>query len=217
MSYPSSLSRLIRALMRLPGVGPKTAERLSLGLLRLPKDEVKALGRTIAEIAEKVLRCQECGNFSDAPRCAICIDPKRDRTTICVVAEPQDLTAIERTHEFKGVYHVLGGLINAVEGVGPEQLTIQNLLARLLPPSSVVPINFTIVKNIGTAELSVKEIILALDATVEGESTANYLAKLLKPLGMRVTRLARGLPMGSNLEFADEVTLTNALQGRREI
>jgi len=197
-SVPRSVQRLIEELNRLPGIGPKTASRLTFYLLRSPPDQVQALAKAIGELQETVVTCSICYNISESSPCAICEDAQRDRSIICVVEEPLDVLAIERTGEYIGLYHVLHGAISPVEGVGPEDLRIGELIARLQ----------------GNA---IQEVILATNPNLEGESTAMYVSRQLEGTGVRATRLAHGLPMGGDLEYADEVTLTRALEGRREI
>jgi len=196
--FPSSIQNLISEFNKLPGIGPKTSERLVFSLLKRDPEELSGFARALEGMKNSTNFCGICGNISEKNPCAICSDPKRDKTTICVVAEIFDLMAIENTREYNGVYHVLGGYLNPLEGVAPEDIKIRELVERLK-------------KN------STKEIILALNPDLEGESTVIYLGKLLKPTNIKITRLARGLPMGSNLEYADEVTLSNALNGRGEI
>ena len=196
--YPEPVARLIDALQRLPGIGPKTAQRLTFYMLKRPHDEVRELGQALLAVKEKITYCRTCFNVTDEDTCRICDDPRRDRHVICVVEEPNDLLAMERTGEYKGRYHVLLGALSPLDGIGPEDLKIRELLARL-------------------DDQSATEIILATNPNVEGEATALYLAKLLRPLAVRVTRIARGLPVGGDLEYADQVTLSKALEGRREI
>lgn len=184
--------------MRLPAVGPKTALRLAFFLMKRPREEVASLARAMLEVKDRLRACGECGNLTDQERCSICQDPRRDASLLCVVGEPRDLMALERTREFRGLYHVLGGLISPMDGVGPDQLAIGALLDRL-------------------ERRPVQELILATDPTVAGEATALYLRRLLQGRNLRVTRLALGLPVGSDLEYADEVTLARALEGRREM
>ena len=192
------VARLIEAFNRLPGIGPKTAQRLTYHLLRAPDVEARALASALVAVREEVVFCERCFNISDAPLCPICRDPGRDQARLCVVEEPLDVLALERTREYKGLYHVLHGAIDPVGGVGPDDLKIRELLARV---------------GNGTVE----EVILATNPNVEGEATAIYLAKLLKPLGVRVTRIAMGVPVGSDLEYADEFTMHKAMEGRREV
>lgn len=198
MYYPEPIARLIEGLQKLPGVGPKTAGRLAFFILTLPREEVVGIARAMVDARDKTSYCQLCGNFSDGEICAICRDRRRDPATICVVQEARDVLAMEKTREFRGVYHVLGGAISPMDGIGPDQLRIRQLLERL-------------------REGQVLELILATNADVEGETTALYLARVVKPLGVRVTRIAHGLPAGGGLEYADEVTLSRALEGRREL
>jgi len=195
---PRSVERLIEELNRLPGIGPKTASRLTFYLLRSPQEQVQALAQAIGELQEKVVTCSVCFNIAETDPCRICGDAQRDRSLICVVEEPLDVLAIERTGQYDGLYHVLHGAISPMEGVGPEDLRIAELTRRL-----------------GTNP--VQEVILATNPSLEGESTAMDISRRLGPLVVRVTRLAHGLPMGGDLEYADEVTLTRALEGRREM
>jgi len=196
--YPEPVARLIEALQRLPGIGPKTAQRLTFFLLKRPADEVRELSESLVALKERIVACQTCFNVTDADPCRICSDPGRDARVMCIVEEPNDLLAMERTGEFKGRYHVLLGALSPLDGIGPEDLKIRELLARLDAGGTT-------------------EVILATNPNVEGEATALYLAKLLRPLGVRVTRIARGLPVGGDLEYADQVTLSKALEGRREV
>jgi recombination protein RecR len=196
--YPESIARLIESFRKLPGVGPKTAQRLAFFVLTLPREEVVSMARALVDAKDKTRYCRDCGNFSDEELCMVCCDQRRDRSLLCVVHDPRDIMAMERMREYKGLYHVLGGAISPIDGVGPEQLRVRELLQRL-------------------QKGRVKEVILATNPTVEGEATALYLARIIKPLGIRVTRLAHGLPMGGDLEYADEVTLSRALEGRREL
>jgi recombination protein RecR len=197
-AVPRSVERLIEEFNRLPGIGPKTASRLTFYLLRSPQEQVQALAQAVSELQEKVVTCSVCFNIAETSPCLICGDAQRDRTLICVVEEPLDVLAIERTGQYDGLYHVLHGAISPMEGVGPEDLRIAELTRRL----DTNP---------------VQEVILATNPSLEGESTAMYISRQLAPLGVRVTRLAHGLPMGGDLEYADEVTLTRALEGRREM
>ena len=196
--YASPLNRLVDVLMRLPGVGAKTAQRLAFYLLKASREEAMKLAEAIVEVKEKIRICERCYNITEEAQCAICQDPTRDRSVVCVVEEANDLLAIERTGTFKGQYHVLQGSRSPIEGRGPDQITAKELLGRL-----------------GSGE--VKEVILATNPNVEGEATALYLARLIGPLDVRVTRIAHGLPVGGDLEYADEVTLGRALDGRREM
>ena len=196
--YPEPVARLIEAFQRLPGIGPKTAQRLTFYMLKRPPDEVRELGDALLAVKQKITYCRLCFNVTDEDPCRICSDPRRDANVICVVEEPNDLLAMERTGEYRGRYHVLLGALSPLDGIGPDDLKIRELLARL--------------EGHGTAE-----IILATNPNVEGEATALYLAKLLRPHAVRITRIARGLPVGGDLEYADQVTLSKALEGRREI
>ena len=190
--------RLIDEFSRLPGIGAKSASRLSFYLFRMPKEQAQALAEAIMDIKEKIILCSVCFHISEEDPCNICNDPFRDHSKICVVEEPLDVVAIEKTGQFKGRYHVLHGAISPVDGVGPGELKLEALLARVkLEP--------------------IEEVFIATNPNLEGEATAMYLARLLVPMGVRVTRLARGLPVGGDLEYADEVTLTRAIEGRREI
>lgn len=196
---PRAVTRLIEEFHRLPGIGPKTAQRLTFFLLRAPKEQADALAQAVLELREKITTCSICSNIAETDPCAICSDQSRDRSIICVVEEPLDVLALERTREYHGLYHVLHGAISPVDGIGPEDLRIRELLKRI--------------QDDGITQ----ELVLATNPNLEGEATAMYLERLIKPLGIRMTRLARGLPMGSDLEYADEVTLTRALEGRREV
>jgi recombination protein RecR len=196
--YPEPVARLIEAFQRLPGIGPKTAQRLTFYMLKRPPDEVRELGDALLAVKQKITYCRICFNVTDEDPCRICSDPRRDAHVICVVEEPNDLLAMERTGEFRGTYHVLLGALSPLDGIGPDDLKIRELLARLEGRETT-------------------EIILATNPNVEGEATALYLAKLLRPLAVRITRIARGLPVGGDLEYADQVTLSKALEGRREI
>ena len=192
------IARLIGELTKLPGIGPKTAARLTYFLLRQPLEEVKALAQALVALKEQTVLCSKCQNLSEADPCPLCSNPQRDLSLICVVEEPLDILALERTGKFKGLYHVLHGVLSPLDGVGPDNLKIRELVERL-------------------KKGRVKEVILATNPNLEGETTALYIHRLLLPLGVRVTRLARGLPVGADLEYADDVTLTQALEGRREI
>jgi recombination protein RecR len=194
--YEGIVQDLIDELGRLPGVGPKSAQRIAFHLLSAEPAEVRKLVHAIAEVKEKIRFCEVCGNVTEDVQCRICRDPRRDPAVICVVEEAKDVVAIERTREFRGRYHVLGGAISPIEGVGPDDLRVRELMARL-------------------ADGAVTEIILATDPNLEGEATATYLARLIKPLDLKVTRPASGLPVGGDLEYADEVTLGRAFEGRR--
>ena len=194
--YEGAVQDLIDELGRLPGVGPKSAQRLAFHLLQTDEDDVRRLVSALTEVKRRVRFCTTCGNVAEQEQCRICRDPRRDLAVICVVEEPKDVVAIERTREFRGRYHVLGGAISPIEGVGPDDLRVRELFTRL-------------------ASGEVTEVILATDPNLEGEATATYLARMLKPMGLRVTRLASGLPVGGDLEYADEVTLGRAFEGRR--
>jgi recombination protein RecR len=196
---PRAVTRLIEEFHRLPGIGPKTAQRLTFYLLRTSKEQADSLADALAHLKDRVVTCAICTNIAEENPCAICRDESRDRSMICVVEEPLDVLAIERTREYKGLYHVLHGAISPVDGVGPDDLRIQELLSRV------------------QRDPGIKEILVATNPNLEGEATAMYLERLIKPMGIRMTRLARGLPVGSDLEYADEITLTRALEGRREI
>lgn len=196
--YEGAIQDLIDALGRLPGIGPKSAQRIAFHILQTDGDVAFALVEAIRTVKEKVKFCSECGNVSEEAQCKICLDPRRDKSQICVVEESKDVIAIERTREFRGKYHVLGGAISPIDGIGPDQLRIRELMTRL-------------------ADADVQEVILATDPNLEGEATATYLARLIKPLGLKVSRLASGLPVGGDLEYADEVTLGRAFEGRRSI
>jgi recombination protein RecR len=194
--YEGVIQDLIDELGRLPGVGPKSAQRIAFHLLQSDPVDVRRLVTAITEVVDKVKFCVLCGNVAEEEQCKICRDPRRDLTVLCVVEEPKDVVAIEKTREFRGRYHVLGGAISPIEGVGPDDLRIKELVERL-------------------ASGDVVEIIIATDPNLEGEATATYLARWLKPMGVRITRLASGLPVGGDLEYADEVTLGRAFEGRR--
>ncbi|HUW87269.1 MAG TPA: recombination mediator RecR [Candidatus Paceibacterota bacterium] len=196
--YEGAIQDLIDALGRLPGIGPKSAQRIAFHILQSESETAAALVDAIRTVKERVKFCTICGNVSEESQCRICRDPRRENSSICVVEESKDVIAIERTREFRGKYHVLGGAISPIDGIGPDQLRIRELLARL-------------------ADDSVTEIILATDPNLEGEATATYLARLLKPMGIKVSRLASGLPVGGDLEYADEVTLGRAFEGRRTV
>jgi recombination protein RecR len=195
---PEPVTRLIEAFAQLPGIGPKTASRLTFYLLRRPAEQTEALADALRDLKQRIVFCQACFNITEESPCAVCRDEGRDRSVVCVVEEPLDVLAIERTGEYRGLYHVLHGAISPVEGMGPDELRIGELMARL------------------EAE-PVREILLATNPNLEGEATAMYLARLVQPLGVRVTRLARGLPVGGDLEYADAVTLSRALEGRQEM
>jgi len=196
--YEGAIQDLIDALGRLPGIGPKSAQRIAFHILQSESETAAALVDAIRTVKERVKFCTECGNVSEEMQCRICRDPRRENTSICVVEESKDVIAIERTREFRGKYHVLGGAISPIDGVGPDQHRSRELMVRL-------------------ADSEVTEIILATDPNLEGEATATYLARLIKPLGLKVSRLASGLPVGGDLEYADEVTLGRAFEGRRTV
>ncbi len=195
---PEPVARLIGEFAKLPGIGPKSAQRLTYYLLRMPEAQARALAEAIVGVKERITLCSQCFNFTEADPCLICRDDARDSSLLCVVEEPMDILALERTRGYKGRFHVLHGALSPADGIGPDQLKMRELIARL---------------EEGTA----KEVILATNPNLEGEATAMYLQRLIAPLGIRLTRLARGLPMGSDLEYADEVTLTRALEGRQEM
>lgn len=195
---PEPVTRLIEGFAQLPGIGPKTASRLTFYLLRRPAEQAEALADALRDLKQKITFCSVCYNITEQSPCTLCRDEGRDRSIVCVVEEPLDVVAIDRTGEYRGLYHVLHGSISPVEGIGPDELRINELLVRL------------------EAE-PVQEVLLATNPNLEGEATAMYLARLLQPLGVRVTRLARGLPVGGDLEYADAVTLSRALEGRREM
>jgi recombination protein RecR len=197
-AYPKSLARLIEELEKLPGIGPKSAQRLALHLLHASQEDAEALAEAIRQVKQQIRACTLCFNYTDADQCAICTDPNRDDSTLCVVGDPRDLMAMERAGGFRGRYHVLQGLISPMDGVGPESLRISELLDRIRGST-------------------IKEVVLATNPTVEGDATAMYLAELLKPLGVKVTRIALGLPVGGDLDYADDVTIARALEGRTEM
>ena len=196
--YEGPVQRLVDELGRLPGIGPKSAQRIAYYLLKVAPEDARRLAAAIVEVKEKISWCRRCLNIAEGEECSICRDPRRDTTLLCVVEEPRDIVAIERTQEFRGRYHVLQGTISPIEGIGPDQLRVKELLTRI------------------PAE-GVEETILATNPNTDGEVTAMYLAKVLTPLGVRVTRIASGLPVGGDLEYADEVTLGRALEGRRAV
>jgi recombination protein RecR len=197
MSLPEPLVRLIEELQRLPGIGPKGAQRLAFHILKSPREQAERLADALRELKASVTYCSICNNITDVDPCAYCRGDERDHHVICVVEEPQNVSAVEKSREFKGVYHVLMGALSPLQGIGPDDLKIKGLLARI--------------------QDGVTEVILATNPNVDGEATAIYLARLLKPLGVRVTRIAMGVPVGSDLEYADEVTMHKALEGRREV
>jgi recombination protein RecR len=195
MSYRvAPLQRLVEQFERLPGIGRKTAQRLAFHILAAPSEQARDFAEALIDASARVRRCDVCQNLTDAELCSVCADPSRERGIICVVAEPRDVAAFERMREYKGLYHVLHGLISPIDGIGPEELTVKQLISRL--------------------DSSVKEVVMATNPTVEGEATAMYLSRLIKPMDILVTRLAYGIPVGGNLEYADDVTLCRALEGR---
>jgi recombination protein RecR len=195
MLYTSeALQQLIEEFSQLPGIGRKSAQRLALYLLKQPREDVVKMARTLVNMKDRIRYCSECWNITEVDPCPICASPKRDRSTICVVEEPNDVMAVEKTNDFKGLYHVLGGSLSPLDGIGPDELKAKELITRCAN--------------------GITEVILALNPNVEGEATTLYLTRLLKPLGVRVSRIARGLPVGGDLEFADEATLSKALEGR---
>ena len=196
--YAGPVQDLIDQLGRLPGVGPKSAQRIAFYLLKLPKEDAERLAEAIVEVKARISFCRRCWNVAEGELCDMCSDERRDATIVCVVEEPRDIVAVEKTQEFHGLYHVLQGAISPIEGIGPEQLRVKELLARV-------------------DSEGVKEVILCTNPNLEGEATAMYLARLLKPLGLKVTRIASGLPVGGDLEYADELTLGRAIEGRREV
>jgi recombination protein RecR len=196
--YEGVIQELIDELGRLPGVGPKSAQRIAFYLLQADEDQAKRLAEVLMEVKERVRFCEKCGNVAEAELCNICRDPRRSKASICVVEESKDVQAIERTREFKGLYHVLGGAISPIEGIGPDNLRIKELVSRLADPE-------------------IKEIIIATDPNLEGEATATYLTRMLSPMGITISRLASGLPVGGDLEYADEITLGRAFEGRRTV
>lgn len=196
--YEGVVQELIDELSRLPGVGPKSAQRIAFHLLQTDDDQAKKLAEILLEVKERVRFCETCGNVSEEDRCNICRDARRNQTMICVVEESKDVQAIERTREYRGLYHVLGGAISPIEGIGPDQLRIKELLTRL-------------------SNNQITEVIIATDPNMEGEATATYISRMLSPLGLTVSRLASGLPVGGDLEYADEVTLGRAFAGRRTV
>lgn len=196
--YEGVVQELIDELGRLPGIGPKSAQRIAFYLLQTEDDQAKRLAQVLTEVKDRVKFCEICGNVTEEPQCNICRDPRRNRALICVVEESKDVQAIERTREFRGLYHVLGGAISPIEGIGPDQLRIKELMARLANPD-------------------ITEVIIATDPNLEGEATATYLTRMLSTLGITISRLASGLPVGGDLEYADEVTLGRAFEGRRVV
>ncbi|OEH84386.1 recombination protein RecR [Desulfuribacillus stibiiarsenatis] len=198
MHLPEPMVRLIESFMRLPGIGPKTAQRLAFFVFRMDQKDVTQFAKALESVKKDITFCEECQNISDTPKCKICQDPKRDVSVICVVEQPRDVIAIERMQEFHGKYHVLQGAISPMVEIGPDDIKIKELLHRL-------------------ADERVQEVILATDPNIEGEATAMYISRLIKPLGIKVTRIAHGLPVGGDLEYADEVTLAKAIEGRKTL
>ncbi len=198
MIYPKSIASLIEHFQKFPSVGPKSAQRMAFYLLRMPRSEVEKFAQSMLDAKENTKTCEICFNLSSTSPCEICTSPQRDKSTICVVAETKDLIAIEKTNEYKGLYHVLQGLISPMDGIGADDIRIKELLNRL-------------------TDENVKEVILALSPSVEGEATSLYLNKLIKPFGIKISRIAFGLPVGADLEYADEITIAKAIEGRREL
>lgn len=203
LDYSEPVARLIDEFKRLPGIGSKSAQRLAFYVLRRPKQEVENFADALKEVKEKIVFCSVCNNLTDVNPCLYCSNPKRDRSMICIVEEPYNLVAVEKTRSYRGLYHILHGSLSPIRGVGPDELMLPNLLPRLLPEN-----------NDG---VEVAEVIIATNPTTEGEATANYIARLLKPLGVRTTRIAMGMPVGSDLEYVDEVTMDKALTNRHDI
>ena len=215
--YEVPVQNLVDELGRLPGIGPKSAQRIAFYLLKAAPEDAKRLARAIVEAKDRVSWCRRCFNIAEGELCAFCRDERRESTVLCVVEEPRDIVAVERTQEFKGRYHVLLGAISPIEGIGPEQLRIKELLARI-PDEGVGPEQLRVQELLRRVDSEgVTEVILATNPNIEGEATAMYLARLLKPLEIKITRIASGLPVGGDLEYADEVTLGRALEGRREV
>ncbi len=198
MEYAKPLAKLVGEFEKLPGIGPKSAQRLAFHVLRITEENAQNLADAILEVKRSIKLCPICFNYTDQDRCAICSDARRDRSLLCVVAEPRDVVAMEKTNEFRGGYHVLGGVISPIDGIGPEMLKIRELVNRV-------------------TEGDVKEVVLATNPTIEGDTTSMYIAGLLKPFGVRVTRIAHGMPVGGDMDYADQATLIQALQWRREI
>ncbi len=203
LEYSEPVAKLIDEFKRLPGIGHKSAQRLAFHILRRPETEVENFIESLREVKEKIVFCSVCNNLTDVNPCMYCASPSRDRSMICVVEEPYNLVAVEKTRSYKGLYHILHGALSPIRGVGPDELMLVNLLPRLDPKNN--------------DDVEVKEIIVATNPTTEGEATANYIARLLKPLGVKVTRIAMGMPVGSDLEFVDEVTMDKAMANRHEI
>jgi recombination protein RecR len=200
-----SLEKLIEEFSKLPGIGKKTAQRMAFYILKNKKEEAEVLAQALLDVKEKVRYCSVCFNITEEDPCSICKDEKRERSIICVVEEANDVVALEKTNQYRGLFHVLGGVLSPLDGIGPDDLKIKELLLRLKGP-----------KDSASRDKQVKEVILATNPNTEGEATAIYLSKLIKPLGVKVTRIARGLPAGGDLEYADQVTLANAIEGRIE-
>lgn len=198
MHYAKPLARLVSEFEKLPGIGPKSAQRLAFHVLRIPEEEARSLADAVVSVKQLIKLCPVCYNYTDRERCEVCSDAKRDRSLLCVVSEPRDVVAMDKTNEFRGLYHVLGGVISPMDGIGPEMLKIRELVARV-------------------GEGEIEEIVLATNPTIEGDTTAMYIAGLLKPLGIKVTRIAHGMPVGGDMDYADQATLIQALQWRREI
>ena len=203
LDYSEPVAKLIDEFKRLPGIGGKSAQRLAFYVLRQPQADVETFARALLEVKERIVFCSVCNNLTDVDPCLYCANPKRDCSQICIIEEPYNLVAIEKTRSYKGLYHILHGSLSPIRGIGPDELMLNNLLPRLRPEN-----------NDG---VEVRELIVATNPTTEGEATANYIARLLKPLGVRVTRIAMGMPVGSDLEFVDEVTMDKALTNRHEI
>ena len=199
MQYPEAISRLIESFTKLPGIGPKTAVRLAFHVLDMEEDDVLMFGKALVSAKRDIAYCSVCGNITDQDPCYVCTDKHRNRTIVCVVQDSRDVIAMEKMRDYQGLYHVLHGAISPMEGIGPEDINVSNLLTRL------------------QADEAITEIILATNPNIEGEATAMYLSRLLKPTGIRITRIAHGLPVGGDLEYADEVTLSRAMEGRREL
>ncbi|MEK4646380.1 recombination mediator RecR [Exiguobacterium sp. FSL W8-0210] len=199
MQYPEAISRLIESFMKLPGIGPKTAVRLAFHVLDMEEDDVLMFGKALVSAKRDIAYCSVCGNITDQDPCYVCTDKHRNRTIVCVVQDSRDVIAMEKMRDYQGLYHVLHGAISPMEGIGPEDINVSSLLTRL------------------QADEAITEVILATNPNIEGEATAMYLSRLLKPTGIRITRIAHGLPVGGDLEYADEVTLSRAMEGRREL
>lgn len=203
LDYSEPVAKLIDEFKRLPGIGQKNAQRLAFHILRLPEDRVREFAEALTEVKQKIVFCSVCNNLTDVDPCMYCGGASRDRSVICIVEEPYNLVAIEKTRSYRGLYHILHGSLSPIRGVGPDELMLSNLFPRLSPENN--------------EDIEVEEVIIATNPTTEGEATANYIARLVKPLGVRVTRIAMGMPVGSDLEFVDEVTMDKALSNRHEI